>query len=111
MFEGLWYGTSGDGSSHSRSKIGQNSVLLLEIVYAKNNQKIYGVDRLIRLKLKNNKKGEELRSIDDYELDVSELIKVSETDKVEKIRFYTEIEFIKSIFGKIESQKFEEIKL
>ncbi|MDR2457572.1 MAG: type I CRISPR-associated protein Cas7, partial [Clostridiales Family XIII bacterium] len=31
MFEGLWYGTSGDGSSHSRSKIGQNSVLLLEI--------------------------------------------------------------------------------
>jgi CRISPR-associated protein Csh2 len=31
MYEGLWYGTSGDGSSHSRSKVGQNSVLLIEI--------------------------------------------------------------------------------
>ena len=56
MYEGIWYGTSGDGSSHSRSKIGQNSVLLLEIEYVKNNQKIYGVDRLIELKPKKIKK-------------------------------------------------------
>ena len=46
MYEGLWYGTSGDGSSHSRSKVGQNSVLLLEIVYDKPNQKIYGLPAL-----------------------------------------------------------------
>ncbi|MDR2074334.1 MAG: type I CRISPR-associated protein Cas7 [Oscillospiraceae bacterium] len=109
MFEGLWYGTSGDGSSHSRSKIGQNSVALLEIVYAGNNKKIYGVDRLIQLKPKNNKKDEELRSMDDYELDFSELVKITSTDKVEKIRFYTEIESIKSDLSKHE--KFEAIKL
>jgi CRISPR-associated protein Csh2 len=109
MFEGLWYGTSGDGSSHSRSKVGQNSVLLLEIVYAQDNQKIYGVDRLIQLKSKNGKKGEEFRSLDDYELDFSKLIEAAKSNKVEKIRFYTEIESIKSNLSK--QQRFEEIKL
>lgn len=107
MFEGLWYGTSGDGSSHSRSKVGQNSVLLLEIVYAQNNQKIYGVDRLIQLK--SDKKGEELRSMDDYKFDFSKLIDVANSDKVEKIKFYTEIEYIKSEFSG--NKKFEEITL
>jgi CRISPR-associated protein Csh2 len=107
MFKGLWYGTSGDGSSHSRSKVGQNSVLLLEIVYKGNNQKVYGVDRLIQLK--SDKKGEELRSMDDYSLDFAKLIEVAKSDKVEKIRYYTEIEKIKAQFPKTE--KFEEIKL
>jgi CRISPR-associated protein Csh2 len=109
MFEGLWYGTSGDGSSHSRSKVGQNSILLLEIVYKGDNQKIYGVDRLIQLVPKDGKKGETLRSMDDFDLDFSQLIKISETDKVEKIKFYTEIEKFKTEFsGKT---KFEELKL
>lgn len=109
MYEGLWYGTSGDGSSHSRSKIGQNAVLLLEIEYTENNQKIYGVDRLIELKPKDDKKGEQLRSMDDYELDFSKLIAIASTEKVEKIKFYTEIEVIKSkLTGK---PKFESITL
>jgi len=97
MYEGLWYGTSGDGSSHSRSKVGQNSVLLLEIVYAKENKKIYGVDRLIKLKPKDNKKGEQLRSMDDYELDFTSLIQSAASDKVLEIKFYTEIDAIKDI--------------
>jgi CRISPR-associated protein Csh2 len=46
MYQGLWYGTSGDGSSHSRSKVGQDSVLLLEIEYSQPNQKIYGIDQI-----------------------------------------------------------------
>lgn len=129
MYEGLWYGTSGDGSSHSRSKIGQNSVLLLEIEYAENNQKIYGVDRLIELKPKDDKKGEQLRSMDDYELDFSKLFekmgKSENADKVEdskikKVYFYTEIDSLKNqfIITKEEEkkpefkwkEKFEEIK-
>lgn len=56
MYEGLWYGTSGEGSSFSRSKVGQNSVLLVEIVYAESNKKIYGTDRLISIKPKNEKR-------------------------------------------------------
>lgn len=109
MYEGLWYGTSGDGSSHSRSKVGQNSVLLLEIEYAQNNQKIYGVDRLIKLEPMEDKKGEQLRSMDDYEIDFSELIKAAGTDKVGKIKFYTEIESIKSKLSG--NPKFEAIEL
>ncbi len=109
MYEGLWYGTSGDGSSHSRTKVGQNSVLLIEIEYSENNQKIYGVDRLIELKPKDNKKGEQLRSMDDYELDFSKLFQAAATEKIEKIKFYTEIDSIKS---KLEGNlKFEAITL
>ncbi len=109
MFEGLWYGTSGDGSSHSRSKVGQNSVLLLEIIYVESNKKIYGIDRLIELKPKDDKKGEQLRSMDDYKLDFSKLFEAANSEKVQKIKFYSEIETIKSeLLGK---PKFEEIKL
>lgn len=104
MYEGLWYGTSGDGSSHSRSKVGQNSVLLLEIVYDKPNQKIYGVDRLITLIPKDGKKGEQLRSMDDYDLNFDKLIKIAESDKVSKIRYYTELQSIKD---KLKDGKFE----
>jgi CRISPR-associated protein Csh2 len=109
MYEGLWFGTSGDGSSHSRSKVGQNSVLIIEINYAQNNQKIYGADRLIQMKPKEDKKGEQLRSMDDYELDFSKLITVAASEKVEKIKFYTEIESIKSKLAG--NSKFEEMKL
>ena len=109
MYEGLWYGTSGDGSSHSRSKVGQNSVLLLEIEYVQYNQKIYGVDRLIELKTKYDKKGEQLRSMDDYKLDFTKLIEAAKSDKVQKIKFYTEIESIKlELKG---NPKFEMIEL
>ncbi len=109
MYEGLWYGTSGEGSSHSRSKIGQNSVLLLEIEYSEVNQKIYGIDRLIEIKPKENKKGEQLRSMDDYDLDFSKLFEAVESQKVRKVKFLTEINSIKiELAGK---PKFEEIAL
>ena len=104
MYEGLWYGTSGDGSSHSRSKVGQNSVLLLEIVYDKPNQKIYGVDRLITLIPKDGKKGEQLRSMDDYDLNFDKLIEIAKSDKVLKIKYYTELQSIKD---KLKDGKFE----
>jgi CRISPR-associated protein Csh2 len=109
MYKGLWYGTSGDGSSHSRSKIGQNSVLLLEIEYSKNNLKVYGVDRLIKIDPKDDKKGEQLRSMDDYKLDFTMLFEVANSPKVAKIKFYTELETIKSELSK--NPKFEAITL
>ncbi len=109
MFEGLWYGTSGDGSSHSRSKIGQNSVLLLEIVYAQNNKKVYGVDRLIQHKPKDDKKDEQIRSMDDYELDFSQLFEKVQSDKISEVKYYSEIESIKKEFQ--DKDKFEELQL
>lgn len=117
MYEALWYGTSGDGSSFSRSKIGQTSVLLLEIVYAKPNAKIYGVNRLVKIVPKEGKKGEQLRSMEDYDFDFSELIKVANDDRVEKINYYTEINSLKKLLktqkdGDDESKnKFKEIEL
>lgn len=107
LFEGLWYGTSGDGSSHSRTKSGQNSILLLEIVYAAQNKKVYGVDQLIKLKNKDGKKDEQLRSLDDFDFDFSKLTETAAFDEIAKIKFYTEIKSIKKQFnGKA---KFEEI--
>jgi CRISPR-associated protein Csh2 len=109
MYEGLWYGTSGDGSSHSRSKVGQNSVLLLEIEYSKNNLKVYGVDRLIKIDPKDDKKSEQLRSMDDYNLDFTKLFEAAKSDKVQKVKYYSEIESIKSELSK--NPKFEAITL
>lgn len=91
MYEGLWYGTSGEGSSFSRSKIGQNSVLLVEIVYAESNKKIYGADRLISIKPKNGKKGETIRSMDDYDFDFTNLTALQEDKRIANVRYYTEI--------------------
>ena len=109
MYEGLWYGTSGEGSSFSRSKVGQNSVLLLEIVYAESNKKIYGADRLISLKPKNGKKGESIRSMDDYEFDFTKLTALQADNRIAKVRYYTEIFEIESELQK--HNKFVKMKL
>ncbi len=108
LFEALWYGTSGDGSSHSRTKSGQNSILLLEIIYTSANKKVYGIDQLIKLKNKNDKKDEQLRSLDDFEFDFSNLFSIVASDKIEKIRYYSEINDITNQFSGKEN--FEEIK-
>ena len=109
MFEGLWYGTSGNGSSHSRSKIGQDAMLLIEIVYKDHKQKVYGVDRLIKLQPKENKTEEQIRSSDDYTLDFSELIKLGTSEKVDRIRYHTDREDISLALK--ENSKFEKLEL
>jgi CRISPR-associated protein Csh2 len=109
MYEGLWYGTSGEGSSFSRSKVGQNSVLLVEIVYAESNRKIYGTDRLISIKPKNEKKGETIRSMDDYDFDFNKLTELQNDDRISKIRYYTEIPEIEDELKKY--NKFEKMEI
>ena len=109
MFEGLWHGTSGGGSSHSRSKVGQDALLLLEIVYSDYKQKVYGADRLIKLTPSDNKTEEQIRSSDDYTLDFSKVLELSDSEKVAHIRYYTDREDIQSQFeGK---SKFEKLNL
>ena len=109
MFEGLWYGTSGGGSSHSRSKVGQDALLLLEIVYSDHKQKVYGADRLIKLTPNDDKTEEQIRSGDDYTLDFSKILAISDSEKVAHIRYYTDREDIQNQFeGK---SKFEKLSL
>lgn len=108
MFKALWYGTGGEGSSFSRSKVGQDSLLLLVIDYKQNFDKLYGVDRTIKLDLKDGVKDEQIRSMDDYSLDFTKLKELAKNDKIEKIRFYTEIGKIKD---ELNGEKFEEMSL
>lgn len=108
MFKALWYGTGGEGSSFSRSKVGQDSLLLLVIDYKQNFDKLYGIDRTIKLKLNEGLKDEQIRSMDDYDFDFSKLQELAKNDKIEKIRFYTEIDKIKE---SLNGEKFEEMSL
>lgn len=91
MFKALWYGTGGEGSSFSRSKVGQDSLLLLIIDYKENFDKLYGIDRTIKLEPNKGMKDEQIRSMDDYALDFTKLKELAKNDKIEKIRFYTAI--------------------
>ena len=108
MFKALWYGTGGEGSSFSRSKVGQDSLLLLVIDYKQDFDKVYGVDRTIKLVLNKVTKDEQIRSMDDYSLDFTKLKELAKNDKIEKIRFYTEVDEIKD---KLNGEKFEEMSL
>lgn len=93
LFSALWDSIN---NANTRSKSNQNSLLLLQIVYAKPTKKLYGVDRKIELQPKEEKRGEQLRSRDDYELDFSALLEAASDDKVAEIRFYTEDAGIKA---------------
>ena len=53
-------------------------------------------------------KGEQIRSMDDYALDFTKLKELAKNDKIEKIRFYTEIDKIKN---ELNGEKFEEMSL
>ena len=108
MFKALWYGTGGEGSSFSRSKVGQDSLLLLIIDYKENFDKLYGVDRTIKLEPNEGLKDEQIRSMDNYTLDFTKLKELAKNDKIEKIRFYTEIDEIKN---ELNGEKFEEMSL
>ena len=108
MFKALWYGTGGEGSSFSRSKVGQDSLLLLVIDYKQSFDKLYGVDKTIKLEPNEGMKDEQIRSMDDYALDFTKLKELAKNDKIEKIRFYTEIDGIKK---ELNSEKFEEMSL
>ena len=80
-----------------------------EIVYAESNKKIYGADRLISIMPKNEKKGETIRSMDDYEFDFTKLTDLQNDERIAKVRYYTEIPEIEDELKKY--TKFENMEL
>lgn len=105
MFGALWNSIN---DANTRTKSNQNATLLLQIVYSEDKSKIYGADRLIKMD-KGDKRGEQLRSSDDYVLNFDLLIEKAASDKVKEIRFYTENVIIKEkLTGKT---KFVEISI
>ncbi|MDR3626149.1 MAG: type I-B CRISPR-associated protein Cas7/Csh2 [Ignavibacteriaceae bacterium] len=95
MLKALWESIN---NVNTRTKANQNSLLLLQIVYSDTNKKIYGLDRLIKLDSRD-KKGEQLRSIDDYDLDLTKLTEKVNLDNVQEVRYYTEAEKIKNFLN------------
>jgi len=91
MFRALWKSVN---NSNTRSKSNQNSLLLLQIVYTESDEKLYGVDRL--LKITSEKLDEQLRNLTDFKFDFTELKLAAISPKVREIRFFTEIEAIEA---------------
>lgn len=106
MFYALWNQVN---IINTRSKANHSSLLLIQIVYEQPFQKIYGIDTLIGKKLKSEEMmAEQIRSLSDFKFDFTGLIETSKSDKIKKIRFYTEIEDIKSALTfKIEADEKE----
>lgn len=84
MLEGIWNGTK---NLITRSKVGQIPRLLLRVVYKENNFHIGELDH--RIKLITDKQDEEIRSITEVQLDVTQLSAVLERnkDKIEKVYY------------------------
>ncbi|RJQ61559.1 MAG: type I-B CRISPR-associated protein Cas7/Csh2 [Stygiobacter sp.] len=87
MLEAMWDSIN---NANTRTKSNQNSLLLLQIVYSEPNKKLYGLDRLITIDTKD-KKGEQLRSIEDYDFEFEKLIAVANSDSVSKILYHSEV--------------------
>lgn len=86
MFSALWHSVN---NVNTRSKSNQSCVLLLQIVYVNNNDKLYGTNRL--LTLKTDKQQEQIREMEDFTLNFDNLKAAAASPKVKEIRFYTEI--------------------
>lgn len=82
--DAIWNGTKG---LISRSKFGQMPRLLMFINYKETNFFIGDLDNLI--KLKSDKRDEQIRQPEDYKIDISKLLEMIElhSDKIETIEF------------------------
>jgi len=103
LFKAMWNSVN---NINTRSKSNQSSVLLLQIVYKEPTDKLYGTDRLIGIE--SDKEDEQIRSMEDYAFDFSILQDIAKSDKVEEIRFYTEINAIKQ---QLTGDKFKEMTM
>lgn len=88
MFKALWRSIN---NANTRTKSNQNSLLLLQIVYAEPTNKLYGADRLIQIdRSRTEKRDEQMRSSDDYALDLALLKEATKNNVVSAVNFYTE---------------------
>ena len=107
LFHAMWASIN---NANTRTKSNQNSMLLLQIVYSDPAKKLYGLDRLVKIAAKDGKRGEQLRSRDDYEFNFSGLKDaIRESAAVKEVRFYTEDADVKKELA--EAPKFAELAL
>lgn len=109
MFKALWHSIN---AANTRTKSNQNALLLLQIIYSEPTEKIYGLDRLIKMEAKDNKAEEQIRSIDDYNFDFSKLDSEVRNKAVSKVIYYCDIKQIDdemSKLAKMDKSKFEKL--
>ena len=103
MFKALWNGIN---NVNTRSKSNQSSVLLLQVIYVNPTDKLYGLDRVLKLNRNEEKRDEQLRSEEDYSLDLSALSStVLESAKVKEVRYFTESEKLLKELGAVRHSK------
>lgn len=104
MFRSLWNEIN---SKNTTSKTDQSSLLLLQIVYTDPNDKLYGADRFV--KIQSDKQEEQLRSLDDFKFDLSNLKTALDSPKIQTLKYYTEIESIETELKNIGSDKLQKL--
>lgn len=85
MFEALWKSIN---NANTRSKSNQSSLLLLQLIYAKDTNKVYGTDKLISYT--SDKLDEQLRDISDVTFNFEALKEVVASDKIKEVKYYSE---------------------
>lgn len=106
MFQSLWNEIN---SKNTTSKVDQTSLLLLQIIYANPNDKLYGVDRFI--KIKSEKQDEQIRSLEEVTFDFDGLKKALNSSKVAQVKYYTEIESLEKALQALDSTKLIKLTL
>ncbi|MES2733365.1 MAG: type I-B CRISPR-associated protein Cas7/Csh2 [Bacteroidota bacterium] len=106
VFSALWNSVN---NSNTRSKSNQSSLLLLQIVYTQPTDKLYGTDKLIGIQ--SEKRQEEFRDLDEVTFDFEKLKVAASSPKVKEIRYYTEIEHIKTAIVALGNSKFKELSI
>lgn len=93
MFRALWESIN---NANTRTKSNQNSLLLLQIRYSDPTKKLYGLDQLIKIIPKDNKRGEQLRSSDDFDFDFTYLTEATNLEVVDEVQYYSDIKKIEN---------------
>lgn len=99
LLKAMWHSIN---LANTRTKSNQNSLLLLQVVYADATRKLYGLDRAIKLVCGERDgsplREEQLRNFDECSLDFSELFEKVEKagEVVQAVRFYTESDAIRA---------------
>lgn len=106
MFQSLWNEIN---SKNTTSKVDQTSLLLLQIIYANPNDKLYGVDRFI--KIKSEKQDEQIRSLEEVTFDFEGLKTTLNSSKVAQVKYYTEIESLEKALQALNSTKLIKLTL
>lgn len=105
----LWHGID---NANTRTKANQSALLLLQVVYNSPNGKVYGLDRTIKAVPKGGKRDEQLRSRDDFELDLSAFQEQAlESDKVAEVRYHTESADLRAALEAIKSPKLKRMEI